>query len=112
MWSGRYLGCRCINYLIRAKLSHHKDRRGKGVDVRNGGSRRVLSPGMVVVVVAIVVAIAAAATVVVVVGGGGLLRKRGERREVATSQRALHTSASPNQRCKCGDRLYAKQSPS
>ena len=65
---------------------------------------------MIVVAAVVVVGVAVAATVVVV-GGSGLHGERGERREVATPQRALHTSASSNQRCKSGDRLYAKQSP-
>ena len=100
MWSGRCPRYRCINYLIRAGLSHHIDRRGGGVDVHNGGSWRVPSPRVVVVVA------------VVVVGGGGLLGECEEHEEVSTPQRAFHTSASLNQGCKTSDWLYAKQSPS
>ena len=71
--------------------------RGRRIDICNNGSRRVPSPRVAVVAAGVVVAITAVATIVVVVGGGGLLGKRRERREVATPQRALHTSASPNQ---------------
>ena len=87
LWSGRFPKCRCVNYLIRARLSHHMNGHGRRVDVCNSHSRRVPSPRVVVVAIGVVVAIAAAATVVVV-GGGGFLGECGDCREVFTPQRS------------------------
>ena len=93
LWSVWCTKCRCINDLIRARLSHHVNGSGRGVDVRDDSLWRIPSPGVVVIAAAIVVGVAATTTIV---GGGGLLGKGGECWKDATPQGALHTSAGPN----------------
>ena len=82
LWSVWCSRCGCINYLIRARQSHHVNGNSRRVDVCNGSPRRIPLSGVVVVVATVVVGVAAAAAVVVV-GGGGLLGKGGESYEVA-----------------------------
>ena len=70
------------------------NRHSRGVDVCNSGLRRILLPrAAAAATAAVVVGAAAAATA----AGGGLLGECRECREVATPQRTLYTSASPDQ---------------
>ena len=77
LWSGWCTRCRCVYYLIRARLSHHVNGSGGRVEVRDGSPRRIPSSRVVVVATAVVVGVAATTTMAAA-GGDGLLGEGGE----------------------------------
>ena len=123
LWSGWCPRCRCVNYLIRSRLTHHVEQCSKGSNECNGGLGRIPPLGVVAVVVVVVVstavvvvvavvvvstAVVVVVAVVVVARGSVLFDECGECKIVTAAKRALHMSACPNQGCKSGDGLDAE----